>query len=94
MDNYFCQPTNLNIIGLFTAARFKFFMNRFSHFRIHQQKVLSMSQSPEASHNGWPDISAKVDLCVANCYSLARESIDFGFFPTLTGPWQICQNKL
>jgi len=44
--------------------------NRFSHY-----------QSPDANHAGWPEISAKVDLYVANWYSLAREFIDFRYFP-------------
>jgi len=43
----------------------------------------SLSQSPEANHAhaGWPDVSAKVDLFVANWYSLAKEIIDFNYFP-------------
>jgi len=48
-----------------TAVRFKIFKNRFSHSRI----------------GGWPDVSAKVDLCVANRYILASEIIDFSYFP-------------
>jgi len=44
--------------------------NRFSQY-----------QSPEANHAGWSDISAEVDLCVANWYSLAREVTDFSYFP-------------
>jgi len=34
----------------------------------------------EANHAGWPDISAKADLCVANWWSLAREIFDFSYF--------------
>ena len=44
--------------------------NRFSH-----------PQSPEANHAGWLDISAEVDLNVANCYSLAAKISDFIYFP-------------
>jgi len=39
-----------------------------------------LSQSPEAHLAGWPDLSSKVDLCVANWHSLAREIIDFSYF--------------
>jgi len=45
--------------------------SRFSH----------LSQSPEINHASWPDIRAKVDLCVANWDSLAMEVIDFSYFP-------------
>jgi len=38
-------------------------------------------QSPEANHAGWIDIRAKVDLCAANWYSLAKEIINFNYFP-------------
>ena len=60
---------------------FQFFKKR-TYSRTHQQEVLSFSQ---AHHAGWPDIGAKVDLCVANFYRLAREIIDFSYFPTVTG---------
>ena len=46
-----------------------------------KNKFSLLSLSPEADHATWPDINAKADLCVANCYSLARENIDFGYFP-------------
>jgi len=35
----------------------------------------------EANHVAWPDITAKVALCVANWYSVAREMTDFRYFP-------------
>ena len=62
---------------------FKYFKIKFFHPRTHQQNILSLSQSPEANHASWPDISAKVDLCVANCYSLAQKITDFSHFSTL-----------
>ena len=47
--------------------------NRFSH-----------SQSPEKKHAGWPDINPKVDLLLpTDWYSLAKEIIDFSYFPKL-----------
>ena len=44
--------------------------NRFSHY-----------QSTEENHAGWPDISAKVDRCVVNWYSIATEITYFSYFP-------------
>jgi len=43
-------------------------------------RFLSLSNFPEANHAGWPDISAKVVLRVANRYSLVREIVDFSYF--------------
>jgi len=57
-------------------------MNRFSHSRIHYQQVVSISKSAEANHAGWPDISPKVDLCIANWWcSLARKIVILVIFP-------------
>jgi len=60
---------------------FKFFKKRFFHSRTPKQQVLSLSQPPEANHAGLPDISANIDLCVANWYSPAKEIIDFSYCP-------------
>jgi len=78
--------------GLEAMVGFKYFKNRFSHSRTNWRQILWLSQSPEANHASWPDISAKVDLCVANLvgYSLTKEIIDLVIFQ---GPWEICQNN-
>jgi len=49
----------------------------------HQQQVLSLLQSPEANNAGWPDVSAKVDRCVANWCSLAKKLLILVIFPIL-----------
>jgi len=68
-------------IQLNTLVGFRFFKNKSLTPGLAKQQVVSLSQSPEANHAGWPDVSAMVDLCLANWYSQGREIIDFSYFP-------------
>jgi len=63
---------NEALISSTLRMEFKFFKNRSSNYHSLQRQTMSVW------HAGWPDISAKVDLCVANWYSLAIEITDFG----------------
>ena len=60
---------------------FKFFEKRFYYSRTYKKQVLTLSQSPVVNHSYGRNASAKVDLCVVNCYSLAREIINLSYFP-------------